>query len=640
MIKATGQHGSYYEAWRRKHNVQPDLLQSDKRLTDTSTYLTFLETQLERVSAACTSMKGLTTTIEQQQHETAALEQKLLSVTELITLAQSFSEEQAKQQQRELAEQRAVIESMSSRLAELERSAQASELKQAATAAAAAATAATVSLQIEDTVGQQARDVARMSSLRLYNDRVNTDEWKRDIEQQLDALRNQWQHEQLQLDQLNAQLEEHLRQQQQQQQQQVSEASDISSHSAEFTHSCNLTCTALLLYSHVFQTAQSSVVLSSEWQQLQDDNGRTYYYNTQTGVSSWQGPNAAIQYSTINDETITAVTDETAAENSEHQQHFDAEVSAAASSAQYDTAANTTAHNIDHTLELGQLREAVAHIALSQETAEQLMKQHIADAISALKSDFEQQMNAATAASQTQLSAEVAQLQAEFTGSATACTAATQALQADVTAVNEQLQQQQQQQQHDAIATTAHSLAALQSSLNDRAARAEAVAKALAVQSLKYAREQRDHVMTAVQALEAELQAIRSSCSSSVVSEAAVLQCAAAAVDSKLASFEAAALRAVSAQSSQRSAGSYSGTSPASNFNSDFNSSAPAATAASSVSVSALAQEQCKLRALLTEQDVRLSKDIAGARSRLSSFLDVYCTAQVHNVMFYSMFIR
>jgi chromosome segregation ATPase len=219
MIKATGQHGSYYEAWRRKHNIQPDLLQSDKRLTDTSTYMTFLETQLERVSAACTSMKGLAITIEQQQHETTALEQKLLSVTELVTLAQSFSEEQAKQQQRELAEQRAVIESMSSRLAELERSAQAAALHN------------------DNAVNQQAPGLACMSSSRSRNDSVHADDWKRNIDQQLDVLRNQWQHEQLQLDQLNAQLEEHSRQQQQQQQQQVSEASDISSHSAELTHS-------------------------------------------------------------------------------------------------------------------------------------------------------------------------------------------------------------------------------------------------------------------------------------------------------------------------------------------------------------------------------------------------------------------
>jgi chromosome segregation ATPase len=206
MIKATGQHGSYYEAWRRKHNVQPDLLQSDKRLTDTSTYMTFLETQLERVSAACTSMKGLTTTIEQQQHETAAL-------TELVTLAQSFSEEQAKQQQRELAEQRAVIASMSSRLSELERSAQAAALHN------------------EIATGQQAPDLVRMSSSRSRNDSVHADDWKQNIEQQLDALRNQWQQEQLQLDELNAQLEEHL--QQQQQQQQVNEASDITSHCAK-----------------------------------------------------------------------------------------------------------------------------------------------------------------------------------------------------------------------------------------------------------------------------------------------------------------------------------------------------------------------------------------------------------------------
>ena len=28
----------------------------------------------------------------------------------------------------------------------------------------------------------------------------------------------------------------------------------------------------------------------SMWQELQDDQGRTYYYNTQTGVSQWEKP--------------------------------------------------------------------------------------------------------------------------------------------------------------------------------------------------------------------------------------------------------------------------------------------------------------------------------------------------------------
>jgi predicted nucleic acid-binding Zn-ribbon protein len=229
MIKATGQHGSYYEAWRRKHNVQPDLLQSDKRLTDTSTYLTFLETQLERVSAACTSMKGLTTTIEQQQYETAALEKKLLSVTELVTLAQSFSEEQAKQQQRELAEQRAVIETMSSRLAEFERKAQANDFSASELTPPAAA------LCSENRTGHQSVDLVRMNSLRSRNDSVQADDWQRNIEQQIEALRNQWQHERLQLHELNAQLEEHLQQQQQQQQQQVSKGSELSCYNAVLT---------------------------------------------------------------------------------------------------------------------------------------------------------------------------------------------------------------------------------------------------------------------------------------------------------------------------------------------------------------------------------------------------------------------
>lgn len=29
---------------------------------------------------------------------------------------------------------------------------------------------------------------------------------------------------------------------------------------------------------------------SSVWQELQDEQGRSYYYNTQTGVSQWEKP--------------------------------------------------------------------------------------------------------------------------------------------------------------------------------------------------------------------------------------------------------------------------------------------------------------------------------------------------------------
>lgn len=29
---------------------------------------------------------------------------------------------------------------------------------------------------------------------------------------------------------------------------------------------------------------------ASVWQELQDDQGRTYYYNSQTGVSQWEKP--------------------------------------------------------------------------------------------------------------------------------------------------------------------------------------------------------------------------------------------------------------------------------------------------------------------------------------------------------------
>ncbi len=36
--------------------------------------------------------------------------------------------------------------------------------------------------------------------------------------------------------------------------------------------------------------APAAAATSSVWQELQDDQGRTYYYNGQTGVSQWEKP--------------------------------------------------------------------------------------------------------------------------------------------------------------------------------------------------------------------------------------------------------------------------------------------------------------------------------------------------------------
>lgn len=46
-------HRSYFEAFARRRNITPDVVQRESLLTDRAAYLNFLEVQLERVSAAC-----------------------------------------------------------------------------------------------------------------------------------------------------------------------------------------------------------------------------------------------------------------------------------------------------------------------------------------------------------------------------------------------------------------------------------------------------------------------------------------------------------------------------------------------------------------------------------------------------------
>ena len=51
--------GSYYEEFRKKAGVPPNRAEMERLMTDRSSYISFLEVQLERVSAACMSNESL-----------------------------------------------------------------------------------------------------------------------------------------------------------------------------------------------------------------------------------------------------------------------------------------------------------------------------------------------------------------------------------------------------------------------------------------------------------------------------------------------------------------------------------------------------------------------------------------------------
>lgn len=77
-------HRGYFEAFKRRSNLKPDVLQSEKILTDRGAYLSFLEIQLERVSAACLASQDFGGRIDALATKTAAVEEKVRVV--LVTI--------------------------------------------------------------------------------------------------------------------------------------------------------------------------------------------------------------------------------------------------------------------------------------------------------------------------------------------------------------------------------------------------------------------------------------------------------------------------------------------------------------------------------------------------------------------------
>ncbi|CAM9771437.1 unnamed protein product, partial [Phaeothamnion confervicola] len=77
MLKPDSRGGSYFEAYRRKAGITPELLRRERLLTDRGAYLNFLEVQLERVSAACLSSHASVERVDELAAQIATLEEKV-----------------------------------------------------------------------------------------------------------------------------------------------------------------------------------------------------------------------------------------------------------------------------------------------------------------------------------------------------------------------------------------------------------------------------------------------------------------------------------------------------------------------------------------------------------------------------------
>jgi hypothetical protein len=85
--------------------LQEDLLAApDRLLTDRTSYIAYLESSLERVSAACLTVQSFDERLEQAVGCIRGLEEKLLNMARLVRCTQQFAEAQEAQQREGAAE--------------------------------------------------------------------------------------------------------------------------------------------------------------------------------------------------------------------------------------------------------------------------------------------------------------------------------------------------------------------------------------------------------------------------------------------------------------------------------------------------------------------------------------------------------
>lgn len=66
----------------------------DRLLTDRGSYIAYLESQLERVSAACLTVQSFDERLEQAVSAVRCLEEKTLNLARLVSVAQQYAEQQ------------------------------------------------------------------------------------------------------------------------------------------------------------------------------------------------------------------------------------------------------------------------------------------------------------------------------------------------------------------------------------------------------------------------------------------------------------------------------------------------------------------------------------------------------------------
>jgi len=103
------------------------LLSPDRLLTDRASYISYLESQLERVSAACLTVQSFDERIESAVSGIRCLEEKLLNLARLVSCTQQFAEAQEAAQRQAAAEAGRRLRDIEARLEELEAPGRAAE---------------------------------------------------------------------------------------------------------------------------------------------------------------------------------------------------------------------------------------------------------------------------------------------------------------------------------------------------------------------------------------------------------------------------------------------------------------------------------------------------------------------------------